>query len=140
MQKQTKTGLIIGAVAIALIAGTAAATALIINNNLAPDEPQLTPYEQGYQDGAASQKAKKKHVTHSSNWTPPPPAQPAQQQVAVRCQRNNILGTVVGAAAGGLAGNAIGKGKGRTLATVGGAVGGGYLGGQYLPFDSPDCN
>lgn len=111
---------LIGAAAIAVIAGTAVGSSYITRTSMEPAQPPVA-------EAQPVQKA------------------PAQRRVAnaqprPTCDDHNIVGTVGGAVAGGLVGSAFGKGSGRGIATAGGAVAGGALGNAYIPTRGATCD
>jgi uncharacterized protein YcfJ len=116
---------IIGAAAIAVIAGTAIASSYITSTSL---DTGPTPQQQA--------------AVHHSGQRYAAAAPAAGQPAPVRrtCDDHNIVGTVGGAVAGGLVGSAFGKGSGRGLATAGGAVAGGALGNAYIPTRGATCD
>lgn len=110
--------------AIALVAATAGASALVLN-----------------QDKIAKTEApKSSHVTQTEqirwNETAPAPAQPPK---VVNCDDGNVVGSVAGGVGGGIIGSNIGDGKGKTAATIGGTLGGAYLGKEFLPTQNVTC-
>lgn len=110
MKQATMKYLLLGAGALLLIGGTAAATTYVGRD----DQPKT--------QAAVSQQPVRVYAQNE------PP-----------CDDKNIVGTLAGGVAGGVLGNQIGSGSGRTVATVGGAVGGAYLGNEYLPTRNATC-
>jgi uncharacterized protein YcfJ len=115
--KPTLKYVLIGAAAIAVIAGTAIGSSYYTSSSMEP-QPQVAQV--------------------------PPPQQMAQAQPvhhrAPACNDHNVVGTVAGAVGGGLVGSAFGHGGGRTLTTIGGAAAGGALGNAYIPTRGAACN
>lgn len=105
----------VSAVAILLMAGTAAVASYMTREALQPQAESKTQAKQQPARVASAQ-----------------PAQP-------RCNDNNIVGTVAGGAVGGILGNQVGKGSGKTAATIGGVLGGAYVGNQVIPTRNVTC-
>ena len=120
--KPTVKYVLIGAAAIAVIAGTAIGSSYYTSSSMEP--------------------------TQQAGARPIPPAgyaaaQPAAGQPVHRapaCNDHNVVGTVAGAVGGGLVGSAFGHGGGKTLTTIGGAAAGGALGNAYIPTRGVACN
>lgn len=121
MNAKNKHILAIAIGAIALVALTAGASALITNNQI-DDNPPVT-----------QKVVKTTHRKDNISWNNPPQQQPAPQPVRKKCDDGNVVGYGLGALAGGLIGNQIGDGDGKKVATVGGAAAGALAGGQYIP-------
>ena len=117
--KPTLKYVLIGAAALAVIAGTAVGSSLITRDSMEPAQPQRA--------------AVVHHAAPRQQVATTQPARPA-------CDDHNIVGTLGGAVAGGLVGAQFGKGNGRGVATAGGAVAGGALGNAYIPTRGATCN
>lgn len=118
--KPTLKYVLIGAAAIAVIAGTAVGSSYVTRTSMEPEQPPV----------AQVKPAQKAPVHHRVANAQPRPT----------CDDHNVVGTVGGAVAGGLVGSAFGKGSGRGLATAGGAVAGGALGNAYIPTRGATCD
>jgi uncharacterized protein YcfJ len=105
-------GLVIGAVAMVVVAAAAV-----------PTYKALTKPK--FADVVAVKEVKETIVT------PREECQDVQVQHQAPVQdKNRIAGTAIGGVAGGLLGSTIGGGTGRTVATIAGAAGGAYVGNQ----------
>ena len=108
--------------AVALVAATAGASALVMNHNaISKTEPKST------------------HVAQKEEirWNDSAPA-PAPQPVR-HCDDGNVVGALAGGVGGGVLGSQIGHGKGKTAGTIAGTLGGAYLGKEYIPTDNVTC-
>lgn len=124
MKRQTKHILALSAAAIALVAITATASALITSEVNKEPERVVKPVAKANND--------------KIRWNDPAPQQPAPQ-VASNCDDGNIVGYGLGALGGGLIGNQIGDGKGKDVATIGGAAAGALAGGKFIPTRNVLC-
>ena len=114
--------------AIALIIGTATASAYFTKQNLQPEKQVV-----------AENKVQSKKSSGKIAWDNAPVRTQQVQAAPPPCDDSNIVGTVAGGAAGGIVASQIGKGHGKTAATIGGTLGGAYLGNQYLPTKNVTC-
>lgn len=114
---------LIGAAAIAVIAGTAIGSSYYTSSSMQPTlQAAVRPIPPTGQYASAQ----------------PAAGQPVHRAPA--CNDHNVVGTVAGAVGGGLVGSAFGHGGGRTLTTIGGAAAGGALGNAYIPTRGAACN
>lgn len=120
--------------AVALVAVTASASALITREKLSEDAPVQktvsTVHQERVVKTAPREARNNPPVTQpQATQNPPPPA----------CDDGNIAGTVLGGAAGGVIGSQIGNGSGQTAATIAGVAGGALLGREFIPTHNVTC-
>lgn len=116
--EKQKLYMILAAIAVFLVVGTAAATTYFAKSGTETAEEKKT--------AAAPVRSQQVRTVRQVQALPP-------------CNDGNIVGKVLGGVGGGALASNVGKGKGKTAATIGGTLGGAYLGGEAIPTHNVTC-